>query len=586
MKRFYMLCVAAFSVFATFNLNAQSQRLVFVEEATNASCGPCASQNPAFDALLAANSDKVVVLKYQWYFPGFDQMHNDNVEEANGRVAYYGINGVPHGVIDGTSVVDDCNGYEGAPACFSQADFDAAYAVPSEFDMTISAEIVNGELQVTGNIEATAAVAAGDLKLRIALTEKEITTDDITPGSNGETEFFHVMKKFVGGDDGIALENTWAVGDTYEINQTLSVGSVNIYNFDELEVVAFIQDDTGKAVHQAAVDSEVDITVDLAVNSVAGEVTDLPASICSGAQSIAPSFVLENGGNDALTSATITYSINGGDEVSYDWTGDISTLGSETVTLPSYDFNAVALNVVEVEVSNPNGVTDEDLSDNAASGSFGLSPEGTEVVTVTVVADNYGAETYWEIVGDDGTVHGFGGNPNATVGGQGGATGGYANNSTNVAEVTVPATGCYTFRIIDDYGDGICCQYGDGSYSVADAEGNVLFSGSEFGAETAHEYEVTTITSVEVLEEVSGLVLSPNPVADKMMVNFNLAEQTQIKVGVYNAVGQMVQSFGTENYAAGANQLEVDAANLPNGVYMFYMTSADKVITQKFTVSK
>jgi hypothetical protein len=34
----------------------QSQRFVMFEEFTNASCGPCASQNPAFDALLSANA--------------------------------------------------------------------------------------------------------------------------------------------------------------------------------------------------------------------------------------------------------------------------------------------------------------------------------------------------------------------------------------------------------------------------------------------------------------------------------------------------------------------------------------------------
>ena len=32
-------------------LFSQTQRLVLIEEATNASCGPCAGQNPDFDIL-------------------------------------------------------------------------------------------------------------------------------------------------------------------------------------------------------------------------------------------------------------------------------------------------------------------------------------------------------------------------------------------------------------------------------------------------------------------------------------------------------------------------------------------------------
>ena len=38
------------------------------------------------------------------------------------------------------------------------------------------------------------------------------------------------------------------------------------------------------------------------------------------------------------------------------------------------------------------------------------------------------------------------------------------------------------YNIFDTYGDGICCAYGNGSYSVTDASGNVLASGGSFGA--------------------------------------------------------------------------------------------------------
>ncbi|MBP6870867.1 MAG: hypothetical protein KBC43_02560 [Bacteroidales bacterium] len=50
MKTIY-LTLFAFS-FLVFSVHSQSQRMVLIEEATNASCGPCASQNPAFDNLL------------------------------------------------------------------------------------------------------------------------------------------------------------------------------------------------------------------------------------------------------------------------------------------------------------------------------------------------------------------------------------------------------------------------------------------------------------------------------------------------------------------------------------------------------
>jgi hypothetical protein len=54
------------------------QRLVLLEHFTQASCGPCASQNPALNALLDNNTTKVVAIKYQTSWPGTDPMNAAN----------------------------------------------------------------------------------------------------------------------------------------------------------------------------------------------------------------------------------------------------------------------------------------------------------------------------------------------------------------------------------------------------------------------------------------------------------------------------------------------------------------------------
>jgi hypothetical protein len=45
----------------------------------------------------------------------------------------------------------------------------------------------------------------------------------------------------------------------------------------------------------------------------------------------------------------------------------------------------------------------------------------------------------------------------------------------------------YQFDIDDAYGDGMCCAYGEGSYSIT-VEGVEVGSGSDFGAEAYHEF--------------------------------------------------------------------------------------------------
>ena len=47
-------------------------------------------------------------------------------------------------------------------------------------------------------------------------------------------------------------------------------------------------------------------------------------------------------------------------------------------------------------------------------------------------------------------------------------------NTTYVWNICVPDTNCYSFKIYDSFGDGICCAYGSGSYNVTYSGTNVV----------------------------------------------------------------------------------------------------------------
>ena len=91
------------------------------------------------------------------------------------------------------------------------------------------------------------------------------------------------------------------------------------------------------------------------------------------------------------------------------------------------------------------------------------------VVNVSITLDNYPEETSWTITNANG----------ATVA-SGGTYGSQADGSTVNIEACI-ADGCYDFTINDSYGDGICCSYGNGSYTVS-AGGNTVASGGSFGS--------------------------------------------------------------------------------------------------------
>lgn len=597
MKRIFTLL--AVTLFIGVGASAQNNTMVLIEESTNASCNPCASQNPAFDALLDANEDKVIVLKYQWYFPGFDPMHNDNPDEANARTSYYGINGVPTAAISGelgdNDYCDGCgdwnitaaSGYEGGPYGHNQDVLDYAHSIQSPLTMEVSAELVDGVMQVTGNITALEELS-GNLKLRIAIAEEQINFSS-APGTNGESQFNHVMKAFIGGTSGITLSD-FAMGDVYEINESMPIGGINVYDYDQLEVVAFVQNDSGKRVYQAAKDNTVEIVSSYANNAAASDIEGLPAQVCVGTQTLSPVAKIVNNGTEMLTSADLVYSINGGPEQTTAWSGSLGLLESTEVTLDPYTFEATGTNTITVTIENPNGLEDEDASDNMSSADF-LAPTSGDVWNIEIVTDQYGYETYWEVRAvDGGEVVASGGNTNVGANGGGaqtataGGPGAYGNNETNVEEVTLPASGCYEFLIVDDWGDGICCTYGDGSYTVTDGDGEVLFSGAEF---TEDETAITSavVTGLTEAELNAAISVGPNPVNDILNVRIEMDTQEPVILEVMNSIGQTVytESLGTIN-GASLTQLDVRAYNA--GLYYVKVIAGNAASTTKVTVIK
>ena len=101
--------------------------------------------------------------------------------------------------------------------------------------------------------------------------------------------------------------------------------------------------------------------------------------------------------------------------------------------------------------------------------------DGT-VLTVTITLDDYPTENSWKITGDNNVVLYSGGPYQKGAGG-----------SKETIDVCLP-DGCYFFEISDEYGDGMCCRYGQGGYKIEDADGNSIISGSEFGFSEVKEF--------------------------------------------------------------------------------------------------
>ena len=182
-------------------------------------------------------------------------------------------------------------------------------------------------------------------------------------------------------------------------------------------------------------------------------------------------FVLTNYGQEELTSANINFSLNGGTAVTIPWTGALAAGESETVTYLITNL-IEGTNTIDVSTSEPNGVADQDLTNDGISRNFEAIFIG-ESITLNLLTDDYGSETSWELADMSGTIL-FEGD-------------GYQNATLYTFPWCI-AEGCYNFTIYDSFGDGICCGWGIGNYEIVDGSGVVLASGGEFGGQETKNF--------------------------------------------------------------------------------------------------
>lgn len=344
MKKIYL---AATALLLTCTAFGQSQRLVFAEEFTNASCPPCAAQNPAFNALLFDNSSKVVSLKYQTNWPGVDPMNAQTQTMVQPRVNYYSVTGVPYSTIDGSAPTG--SSYVGAPANWTQQKIDTRYAVASPFTMnlthTMSANF--DSIYIELEIECTQA-ATGSLVAHVAVVEEEIVFCT-APGTNGEKDFYGVMRSMLPNANGTPISNSWTVGQTQSLSFSAAVPSY-VYDLNQIAVVAFIQNNTNKEVLQSALSEPIIVPLDASVR-------ECGSTSLSCAASYSPSVTLVNRGTDDITSADLTYSMNAGTPAVYNWTGVLASGSSTVITLPNVTVNN-GNNLFTCDLTAVNGTTD------------------------------------------------------------------------------------------------------------------------------------------------------------------------------------------------------------------------------------
>jgi hypothetical protein len=231
-----------FSFLLSFTLiiqfaSAQSKKVLF-EEFTNASCAPCASNNPFLKSFIESKGDTIVAIMYHTNFPGFDPMHIANpIQVEERRTGYYtDVNAVPWLKGDGDLFPDiwpfTLNNFNNA--------FDTRKSVIPQLTMSLTDQRIPGDsIRATIRISIPATLPSGNYRLRVMAVEGVIEYST-PPGTNGERIFEHVFRKGIPDMNGTVLSTS---AGNYEYIYTYKKEAY--WQDTSIYTVAFVQNDLG-----------------------------------------------------------------------------------------------------------------------------------------------------------------------------------------------------------------------------------------------------------------------------------------------------------------------------------------------------
>ncbi|HRI00723.1 MAG TPA: Omp28-related outer membrane protein [Saprospiraceae bacterium] len=232
-KTLLFLCLSILGV-----LNAQVPKKVLLEHFTNTSCGPCAAQNPGFEANIISPNNLILrhISYHPWWPSATDPFYVYNINDNRNRTTYYAVSGVPDVAVNG-------NRAQGQPASITQSLVDEISAETSPIEV-VPTWIDNGtDRTIKVVVKTVGDKPTGDYILHTVVIEKEVNFT--TPAANGEKHFPNVMRKMFPSSAGQAI----TLGEKgTEISQTFTYTEDPTLQLDKLEVICFVQNSLTKEV--------------------------------------------------------------------------------------------------------------------------------------------------------------------------------------------------------------------------------------------------------------------------------------------------------------------------------------------------
>lgn len=147
------------------------------------------------------------------------------------------------------------------------------------------------------------------------------------------------------------------------------------------------------------------------------------------------------------------------------------------------------------------------------------------------------------------------------------------------------AVGASIADVLPNLVSGMVYQSEDDIFAIYTSYAPVATSADDFLAAIA-----SLSRSVASEEEANGIDLAvtaaPNPLRDRATIAFGVAEASDVRVAVYDALGREVALLAEAPYAAGRHELTFEANDLPAGVYVVRAVVGAEARTARVTLAR
>ncbi len=226
----------------------ERNKIVLMEHFTNSSDQLSRQADSLLNMLANNNPLDIVDIQYHTSYPGYDPFNELNSIDPTSRTFYYGVTtSIPSTIMNGGTTSAFRFDYNTKPLepvlIKTQALNDPKFRIRLDVNKQEDAIVINADLT------ALQQITNRQVTLHIAVIERVVR--GIT-GTNGQTVFESVLKQMLPDAGGTVYTQNWNPGDNQTVSFTWPYN--NVYNPDEIRVVAFVQDEQTQEIYQTAID--------------------------------------------------------------------------------------------------------------------------------------------------------------------------------------------------------------------------------------------------------------------------------------------------------------------------------------------